>query len=160
MVPFNWMMEQSKIIPQDNNSFFSDGKAMRTPIEGTVARGNMPYQFKGDPESAGKYLKNTLLPTEKNLDLGKKKYDIYCSPCHGYYGEGDSRLRGQFPNPPSLHSEKVRTWTDGRLYHVITEGQNIMPSYASQMTRQERWATILYLRVLQRSLNAKESDLE
>ena len=160
MVPFNWMMEQSKIIPQDNNSFFSDGKAMRTPIEGTVARGNMPYQFKGDPESAGKYLKNTLLPTEKNLDLGKKKYDIYCSPCHGYYGEGDSRLRGQFPNPPSLHSEKVRTWTDGRLYHVITEGQNIMPSYASQMTRKERWATILYLRVLQRSLNAKESDLE
>lgn len=160
MVPFNWMMEQSKIIPQDNSSFFSDGKAMRTPIEGTVARGNMPYQFKGDPESAGKYLKNTLLPTEENLDLGKKKYDIYCSPCHGYYGEGDSRLRGQFPNPPSLHSEKVRTWTDGRLYHVITEGQNIMPSYASQMTRQERWATILYLRVLQRSLNAKESDLE
>jgi mono/diheme cytochrome c family protein len=74
-------------------------------------------------------------------------------------GEGDSRLRGQFPNPPSIHSEKVRTWSDGRIYHVIVEGQNVMPSYRSQLTRQERWAVVNYLRVLQRSLNAKETDL-
>ncbi len=51
---------------------------------------------------------NPLTFTKENLDLGKIKYDIYCSPCHGYLGEGDSRLNGQFPNPPTLHSNKVR----------------------------------------------------
>lgn len=160
MTPFNWMMEQSKVRPQQASLFFEDGYSMRPPVEGTVSRGNVPYQFKGNPEAAALLLKNPMIPDETTLALGKEKYNIYCSPCHGYFGEGDSRLRGQFPNPPSLHSEKIRNWSDGSIYHVITDGQNIMPSYASQMTRQERWATVLYVRALQRSLNAKESDLE
>ncbi|NOX66988.1 MAG: DUF3341 domain-containing protein [Chlorobi bacterium] len=160
MVPFNWMREQSKYIPQEVSTFFSDGFSMRVPVKGTVARGNMPYRYAGDPDAAGKELINPLAITEKNLELGKKKFDIYCSPCHGYFGKGDSRLRGQFPNPPSLHSEKVRNWSDGRIYAVLMDGQNVMPSYASQLNRNERWAVILYVRALQRSLNAKESDLK
>ncbi|VAX25150.1 hypothetical protein MNBD_IGNAVI01-2172 [hydrothermal vent metagenome] len=160
MVPFNWMREQSKYIPQEVSTFFKDGFSMRVPVKGTVARGNMPYRYAGDPDAAGKELINPLLITEKNLELGRKKFDIYCSPCHGYFGKGDSRLRGQFPNPPSLHSEKVRNWSDGRIYAVIMDGQNVMPSYASQLSNNERWAVILYLRALQRSLNAKESDLK
>ncbi|MBN1299656.1 MAG: DUF3341 domain-containing protein [Melioribacteraceae bacterium] len=160
MVPFNWMVDQEKTVPQEASTFFADGFAMRPPVNGTVMRGTLPYQFKGNPEDAGKFLKNPLPQTEENFTLGKMKYDIYCSPCHGYFGEGDSRLRGQFPNPPSLHSEKLRNWSDGSIYHVITDGQNIMPSYETQLTRQERWATVLYIRALQRSLNAKESDLE
>lgn len=160
MPPFNWMMEQDKIIPQESYSLFADGFGMRTPPEGTVARGQLNYPFSGKPEEAASKLVNPLLPTKENLKLGEVKYNIYCSPCHGYLGEGDSRLNGQFPNPPSLHSEKVRNWSDGRIYHVIVDGQNVMPSYSSQMDRQERWAVILYIRALQRSLNAKESDLE
>ncbi len=160
MVPFNWMREQSKYIPQEVSTFFPDGFSMRVPVKGTVARGNMPYRYAGDPDAAGKELINPLAITEKNLELGKKKFDIYCSPCHGYFGKGNSRLRGQFPNPPSLHSEKVRNWSDGRIYAVLMDGQNVMPSYASQLNRNERWAVILYVRALQRSLNAKESDLK
>ena len=160
ILPFNWMMKQDKVIAQEPSEFFSDGFGMRAPVEGTVSRGYLPYLFKDKPEKAGDVLKNPLFSAKKNLELGKKKFDIYCSPCHGYFGEGDSRLRGQFPNPPSLHSEKVRNWTDGRIYHVITEGQNIMPSYSSQLNDMERWAVILYIRALQRSLNAKESDLK
>lgn len=160
MTPFNWMMEQDKVVPQEKYEFFADGFGMRPPVKGTIARGGMPYIFKGKPEKAGAILINPMTPDGKTLSLGNEKYDIYCSPCHGYFGEGDSRLRGQFPNPPSLHSEKVRNWTDGRIFHVITDGQNIMPSYASQLTRQERWAVVLYIRALQRSFNAKESDLE
>ena len=160
MQPFNWMMEQEKVIPQEMNVNFEDSFGMRTPVEGTVARGFIPYSFKGQPELAGEKLINPLLPTEENLAFGKKNYDVYCSPCHGYFGEGDSRLRGHFPNPPSLHSAQAANWSDGRIYHIITEGQNSMPGYAPQMTRQERWATVLYIRVLQRALNAKESDLK
>lgn len=160
MAPFNWMMEQEKIIAQDNESIFTDDFAMRQPVRGTIARGALPYKYIGQPDSAGVNLKNPLLPTIKNLEFGKFKYNVYCSPCHGNYGEGDSRLKGQFPNPPSLHSEKARTWTDGRIYHVITEGQNVMPAYTSQLDPEERWAIVHYVRALQRSLNAKESDLE
>ncbi len=160
MVPFNWMMEQEKVIVQDGASLISEKYEMRQPVRGTVARGEMPYNYSGDPEGAGRNLINPLLPDSNTIDIGKKKYNIYCSPCHGNFGEGDSRLRGKFPNPPSLHSEKSRDWTDGRIYHIITEGQNVMPAYTSQLEPEERWAVVHYIRALQRSFNAKESDLE
>ena len=62
--------------------------------------------------------------------------------------------------PPSLHALKTRNWSDGRMYHVITEGQNVMPGYSTQLEPDERWAIVHYVRALQRSFNAKESDLE
>lgn len=158
--PFSWMSEQAKLKPQKPSMLFSDGIGMRPPVPGTVARGELPYAFADKPEAAGKFLANTLLPTDSVLAVGKKKYLTFCSPCHGNFGEGDSRLRGQFPNPPTLHSDKVRTWPDGSIYHVITQGQNVMPSYASQISRDDRWAIIHYVRVLQRAHYAKESDLK
>ncbi|MBI9072846.1 MAG: DUF3341 domain-containing protein [Melioribacteraceae bacterium] len=160
MTPFNWMMEQDKAIVQSTSNFFEDGTNMRVPVEATIARNTKPYKFKNDPEGAAKFLVNPVPGNEKNLELGKKKFNIYCSPCHDNYGKGESRLRGQFPNPPSLHSQKLRDWSDGRIYHVIMEGQNVMPSYSSQINETERWAIINYVRALQRSLNAKESDLQ
>ncbi len=158
--PFDFMLKQFKVNPQSESMFFADGFGMRTPVAGTVARGQRDYPFKGKPDEAGEKLVNPLLSTNDVLELGKRKYNTFCSPCHGWRGEGDSRLNGQFPNPPSLHSEKVRNWSDGRIYHVIMEGQNIMPSYASQLTEKERWAIILYIRALQRSLNAKQEDVK
>jgi mono/diheme cytochrome c family protein len=160
MEPFSWMAEQDKVIVQSAGVAFGDTTGMRMPVEGTVARGSLPYQYVDKPEVAGENMVNPLLPSEENLSLGEDKYLTFCSPCHGDYAEGDSRLRGQFPSPPTLHSEKVRSWSDGRMYHVITQGQNVMPGYDKQMTRQERWAVVLYVRALQRSLNAKESDLQ
>ncbi len=157
--PFDWMMEQPKLKAQMPSELFTDGKGMRVPVAGTVARGFLPYAFKGKPGEAGKYLVNPLLPTREVLERGKAKYLTFCSPCHGNVGEGDSRLQGQFPNPPTLHSDKARAWRDGNIYHVITDGQNIMPSYASQIPQDDRWAIVHYVRVLQRAHNAKESDL-
>ncbi|MFN3306212.1 MAG: quinol:electron acceptor oxidoreductase subunit ActD [Candidatus Kapaibacteriota bacterium] len=158
--PFDFMLQQFKLKPQESFAFFSDNSGMRNPVPGTVARGEIFYPFKGKPEEAGAKLVNTLEPTEENLKLGQAKFNTFCSPCHGWRGEGDSRLNGQFPNPPSLHTEKLRNWPDGRIYHVIVEGQNIMPSYARQLNEKERWAIVLYIRALQRSLNAKQEDLQ
>jgi mono/diheme cytochrome c family protein len=160
MQPFSWMYEQNKLKAQKPSDLFKDGIGMRPPVEGTVARGFLPYPFKGKPDEAGKNLVNPLLSTAANLEHGKAKFLTYCSPCHGNFGRGDSRLRGQFPSPPTLHSDKVRNWPDGDIYHVITEGQNVMPSYATQIPRDDRWAIILYIRALQRAQNAKESDLK
>jgi mono/diheme cytochrome c family protein len=160
LVPFNWMSEQAKLKPQKPSSLFPDGIGMRPPVEGTVARGFLPYPYKGKAEDAGKYLVNPLLPTHQVIRRGKEKYLTFCSPCHGNFGRGDSRLQGQFPNPPTLHSDKVRNWPDGSIYHVITEGQNVMPSYATQISREDRWAIIRYLRVLERAQHPHEGDLK
>lgn len=159
MTPFDWMMEQDKLIPQKSSVLFEDGYGMRKPVEGSVARGFIPYPFMGE-DNPKEVLMNPFIPTKENIELGKKKYLTYCSPCHGDFGDGDSRLRGQFPNPPTLHSSRGREFSDGMIYHIITNGQNIMPSYASQITRDERWAIVNYIRVLQRAKNSTDSDLE
>jgi mono/diheme cytochrome c family protein len=160
MEPFSWMSAQEKLKAQQPSELFKDGIGMRRPVEGTVARGFLPYAFKGKPDEAGRFLANPLLPTKEVLERGKSRYMTFCSPCHGNFGRGDSRLQGQFPNPPTLHSDKVRNWPAGNIYHVMTDGQNIMPSYATQISKDDRWAIVQYIRVLQRAQNAKESDLK
>lgn len=159
VTPFNWMMDQLREDVQDVSQYLPDQPSMRIPVQGTVARGFIPYPYKGI-NNPTEVLTNPILPTQENLNLGRNKYLSYCSPCHGNFGNGDSRLRGQFPNPPTLHSKRAREFSDGMIYHIITNGQNVMPSYESQVTREERWAIVNYIRVLQRAKNAQDSDLE
>lgn len=160
MPPFSWMMEQHKLKAQAPSSLFHDGIGMRPVVEGTVSRGHMPYRYKGKPEDAGRMLANPLLATDSVLVRGKDRYLTFCSPCHGDFGTGDSHLRGQYPNPPTFHSDKMGQWPDGRIYHVVTEGQNIMPPYASVLSPDDRWTIVHYVRVLQRAHNPQESDLK
>jgi hypothetical protein len=157
--PFHWMSDQDRLSPQQRSTVFADGFGMRKPVEGTVARGYLPYPYKGIAVPT-EVLSNPLLPTKEVLDLGQKKFLTYCSPCHGNFGDGDSRLRGQFPNPPTLHSDRARSFSDGMIYHIMVNGQNVMPSYQSQTTSEERWSIVHYIRALQRAKNAKLTDLE
>jgi hypothetical protein len=69
-------------------------------------------------------------------------------------------LHGQFPNPPTLHSQRARDFSDGMIYHIIVNGQNIMPPYEAQTTVEERWSIVNYIRALQRAKNAQLTDLE
>jgi mono/diheme cytochrome c family protein len=160
MQPFNWMSEQPKLSAQEPYNFFSNGIGMRSPVEGTVARGFMPYSYKGKANDAAAYMVNPLPMTDSMLAEGRSEFLIFCSPCHGNFADGNSRLRGQFPNPPTLHTEKVRDWLDGRIFHIITEGQNAMPAYALQIGTEQRWAIINYIRALQRARDAKETDFK
>jgi mono/diheme cytochrome c family protein len=159
VVPFNWMDVQAKTDPQQKSAFFTDEFGMRTPVEGTVARGFIPYPFLGNPNPP-EPLRNPLLPAKKVLELGRKKFLTFCSPCHGNFAEGNSRLHEQFPAGPSLHTERVRNFSDGYIYNYITNGGSVMPSYQDQITREERWAIIDYVRVLQRATNPKKSDFQ
>ncbi|MCL4511080.1 MAG: DUF3341 domain-containing protein [Bacteroidetes bacterium] len=161
MRPWSSLNNQFKVLPESRSTFYADGFAMRPPVEGTVARGHMPYIFSGNMPSAEKYMKNPLLPTPRVMEVGQRDFNTYCSPCHGYFGDGDSRLQGQFPSPPSLHSDTLRHAPDGHFYQVMTDGfQNVMPSYARQIPRDERWAIVWYIRALQRAEHAKGSDVK
>lgn len=154
--PWSSLNDQEKVLPETRSAFYPDGFAMRPPVEGTVSRSQMPFEFENDLTSAEKGLKNPLLPSKRVMELGQRDFNIYCSPCHGYFADGDSRLQGQFPNPPSLHTDSLRLAPDGLYYYVITSGfQNVMPSYSRQILPDERWAIIWYIRALQKSQQAE-----
>lgn len=134
--------------------------SMRLPVKGTIARGFAPYEYANEPELAGRELKNPLRPTLATFKRGQKMFNTYCIVCHGSAGEGDGYIVPKYPRPPSLQSEKVINYPDGRIFHIATVGQNLMPSYASQISREDRWAIIHYIRALQRSKHPTPEDLK
>jgi len=134
--------------------------AMRPPVPGTVARGFTPYRYAvGDSLAAQRDLVNPLPRTADVLGRGERVFMTYCVVCHGPKGDGQGYIVPKFPMPPSLLSEKVSHWADGRIYHVITRGQNLMPNYASQILPEDRWAVIHYVRALERAANPLPQDL-
>lgn len=134
--------------------------SMRMPVQGTIPRSFESYAYAKDPEAAGKNLKNPLRPTQDVFMRGQHVFKTYCAVCHGDKADGSGYIVPKFPRPPSLHSNKVLGWPDGRIYHVVTMGQNLMPSYASQIAPGDRWALIHYVRALQRSQHPTPQDLK
>lgn len=154
------MSNQPALKAQKYASNLPHHRAMLEPPAGTIPRDFVPYPYKEDPEGAEKNLKNPLPATQEVLAAGQKNYNTFCYVCHGLKGYGDGPVIPSFPRPPSLQSEKVRNWSDGRIFHVITMGQNLMPSYASQVTAPKRWAIIRYVRALQRAERPSPEDVE
>lgn len=159
IVPFDWMEYQDKLTAQEGSNLFADMKGMRPPVEGTVARGEIPYPYYGQTNPP-EVLTNPTIPTKEILKLGKEKFLTFCSPCHGNFAQGESRLNGQFPTGPTLVTSKIINYSDGMIYHIMTNGQNVMPSYVHQVTRAERWAIVDYIRVLQKAQNPDESEIQ
>lgn len=95
------------------------------------------------------------------LKRGRKRFGIYCSPCHGLDGRGDGAVvkRG-FPQPPSYLSERLRTAPASHFYEVMTKGFGRMYSYADRVAPRDRWAIIAYIRALQLSQQASLSPGE
>ena len=104
---------------------------------------------------------------EENMKLGRLKFETYCSACHGYAGNGDglvhkradSLAQGYWLPPTSFHINRVREQPVGQIFNTITKGQGKMASYAGSLSPKERWAIVLYVRALQRSREAKMSDV-
>ena len=134
---------------------------MRGPVPGTVPRDYTPYRYaQADTAQAQAELSNPLPRTAEVIGRGQRVYMTYCVVCHGEKGDGQGYIVPKFPMPPSLYSGKVRNWNDGRIFHVITRGQNLMPSYASQVLPEDRWAVIHYVRALQRAAHPDSQDLK
>lgn len=154
------MIDSPAIKGQEYNERLPDHRGMLLPPEGSVPLGFQPYAYAGDEEGAAENLTNPLAFNRANLAEGKRIYNIYCIVCHGPRGLGDGSVVPPFPKPPSLVSDKIRDWEEGRVYHLITEGRGNMPSYASQIRREERWAAIHYLRAIQRAEKPTAEDVK
>lgn len=131
---------------------------MRMPVEGTVDRSQEIYHYLSPEEGAA--LKNPLPRTKEVLMRGQAMFNTYCIVCHGPNGEGDGLVVPKIPRPPSLQSDKIMKYADGSIYYIIMRGQNIMPSYASQIAMNDRWAIIHYIRALQRSKHPTPEDVK
>jgi mono/diheme cytochrome c family protein len=132
----------------------------RLPVAGTIPRFNdetlpfyEPYAFPNTNEgyeAAGIALVNPLPASEEVLNLGKSRYTIYCTPCHGEKGDGQGMLvqRDKFNGVPSYYSDNLKNLPEGKMYHSIYYGRNMMGSHASQLNYNERWAIIRWVQKL------------
>lgn len=98
--------------------------------------------------------------TEKDLDRGGERFEIYCAMCHGATGYGDGMIvRRGFRRPPSLHDDRLRNENVGHFFDVITNGWGAMPDYAQMIPVEDRWKIIAYIRALQLSQNTPAAEV-
>ncbi len=141
------------------NPILARAQTLQLPPEGTVPTEHGPFPYAPGPEEAqraGREWRNPMAATAANLQRGRKVYETICIVCHGPRGEGDGPIIGRFPNPPSLLAARAKGLPDGQVFHIITLGQGIMPSHATQVRPDDRWRVILYLRQIQGTLPEPE----
>ena len=156
------MAEQPSHDPLEKSEIFDDQRASRPLVEGTVARGHL-----GDDEHLYRGLiggkpANSFPFTvdQQTLRRGQERYNIFCAPCHDQVGTGQGMIvRRGLRAPASFHIDRLRETPDGTFFETITRGFGVMPDYAQQITAEDRWAIVAYIRALQLSQNARASDL-
>ena len=156
------MHVQPKYLPYEPTDFFSDGRSERQPVPGTVARGELRVDelLYSGTENGVESNRFPFPITRADLERGRERYNVYCTPCHDYTGSGRGMIvqRG-FPQPPSYHIQRLRDAPVGHFYQVMTNGFGAMYSYAARVDPADRWRIAAYIRVLQLSENARIDDV-
>jgi mono/diheme cytochrome c family protein len=141
---------------------FPDGRSSRNHPVGTVARGQLRddehlYTGKIDGEPAATY---PFAIGAAELQRGRERYTIYCTPCHGQLGDGRGMVvqRGM-RQAASYHQDRLQRAQPGYFFDVITNGFGAMQGYAEQIPPRDRWMIAAYVRALQLSQNASVDDV-
>ena len=164
------MDNQPKVKAQSRFMLSADRRGMRPPVAGTVARGSLIGDSSLEFGRTADDVWVEAIPVEMSMSLlerGRKRYDIFCSPCHGLSGYGDGMVarradqlqEGTWTPPTSFHTELIRERPAGHIYNTISNGIRNMPAYGSQIPVDDRWAIVAYVRALQRSQNATIDDV-
>ena len=150
------MDRQPKLRPQQPNLMFASGRSSQEPVAGTVARGD---HYESNPINTGRVTGTTnfiaTIPvpvTEQIMARGQQRFTIYCQPCHGPQGDGNGIVKKYgYASIRSLHEKIIITQGDGEIFNTITYGNKTMFPYGSQISVEDRWAIVAYVRALQRS---------
>ncbi|MEJ2597551.1 MAG: cytochrome c [Anaerolineales bacterium] len=112
--------------------------ALAVPVQG-------PALIDGQPAT-------TPVPSSSaSIQRGQQLFSITCQVCHGKSGNGLSPLTPYFSPPPAdLTGDKVQGMTDAQIYKVVSQGFNVMPSMAENLSPSERWDVINYVRTLKK----------
>lgn len=165
----NDMDSQARFRAQVANPIFADGRAMRPDPTGTVSFDGLiedPVVLTGKQGEAW----STSLPVAADAKLlarGRERFGIYCAPCHGVAGYGDGLVANRAKDlqetnwvpPASLHDPLVRGRALGQLFDTVRNGVRTMPAYGRQLSVQDSWAVVAYVRALQRSQNGTPADV-
>ncbi len=159
----NPMRDQPRYDPLEPSQLFPDGSSARPVVPGTIPNN---YDVANEWFYTGKTADGQLVNsfpfpiTMAVLQRGQERFNIYCSPCHGFDGRGDGMIvqRG-FTHPPSYHTDRLRNAPIGHFIDVITNGFGQMYSYAYRVKPEDRWAIAAYIRALQLSQNASINDV-
>jgi len=156
------MQNQPKFIPLRENQFYADGRSARTPVEGTIARGQLEddpllYTGKVNGQEADQF---PFAMKVEELERGRERFNIFCSPCHSQLGDGNGMIvqRG-FKKPPSYYDARLMKAPVGHFFNVMTNGWGAMGDYSAQVPVADRWRIAAYIRALQLSQAAKRSDV-
>jgi len=141
------------------------------PVNGTIARGeSMPFHYVSQSDSGRLVESNsfrnpldTVMASKASMKEGERLYLVNCGICHGTALDGNGPLynngNGPFPVlPKSLIAADTKAFTDGHYFHVISFGKGAMGSYASQLTPDQRWWVIKYIRAKQGGGAGKTTD--
>ena len=147
------MDDQPRYDPQEAGRFFYDGMAMRAPVAGAVARGELgeDESFATGKDGTGEFLTEIPPLSEVERERGAERYRIYCQPCHDERGLGQGILY-QYGGVPtaSFHDEQRLGYPAGRIFDVITNGSGLMKGYRWPIPPADRWAIVGHVKELQR----------
>lgn len=136
------MSDQTKYKEYERSPVFPNDRTVQAPPEGAVAReaDTLDLMAQRPPMSLAL------------VERGQQQFNVFCSECHGYTGDGDGMIvqRG-FPKPPSFHDAALIAAPDSHFVDVISNGHGVMYSYADRVPVADRWAIAAYIRALQLS---------
>lgn len=156
------MRDQPRYEALEESSFFPDRASARPRVADTVAR-NQPvlddqlHTGRVNGQVADSF---PFTITVAVLERGQERYNIFCAPCHGLVGDSKGIVTEYgMPVPTSFHDPDLRAEAAGYYFTIITDGTRVMPSYASRIRPEDRWAIIAYVRALQLSQNTAVDQL-
>jgi mono/diheme cytochrome c family protein len=154
-----------KLRPQKPSGFFANGRTSQLPVPGTIPRSapiqtasGAVYPYEDAPVNTGRitgttnFVEINPLPiTAALLKRGQQRFTINCSPCHGQLADGNGITKkiGAMAVVANLHDARIVKMGDGEIFYVITNGRNLMGAYGPNVTVEDRWAIVAYLRALQ-----------
>jgi mono/diheme cytochrome c family protein len=175
------MVRQNKVRPETPSEFFPNQMASRLIPAGTVPHngpyvvngevlrldGKPVYAYEDSPVNTGRVPGTTnfapinpLPITRQLLERGQQRYQINCMPCHGPAGDGKG-ITGKYGMVAmaNFHDKRLIDMADGEIFNTITHGKNLMGAYGPNVTVEDRWAIIAYVRALERSQLATVEDV-
>jgi mono/diheme cytochrome c family protein len=104
-----------------------------------------------DRDIAAETLHNPISPTDASVAQGDTVFKKLCVPCHGRSMAGDGPVAAQFMPPPDLLAQQTRDRKDGYIYSYIRHGGVVMPSYGFQVSAEEAWHLVNFIRHQQKA---------
>ena len=94
-------------------------------------------------------LKSPLEQNEALAARGKSMFASRCRACHGAEGRGNGPSSDpQHPAANLTDPAVASSNADGVLFYKIWNGKRPMPAFRSQLTREEAWALVAFVKTL------------